>query len=146
MFSCTFIGHRDCPDFIEDELYMQVENLIVNNSVKKFYVGSEGKFDFITYKVLLKLKKKYNIEILVVLAYLDNKKNYYNQSFTVFPEILEKTPRRYAILKRNHYMIDKSQFMICYVDNSFTNAYSFLKYALIKKLKVINLGKYIPPN
>ncbi len=78
----------------------------------------------------------------MVLAYLDDKKKYYNQSFTIFPEILDKTPKKYAIIKRNKFMIDKSQFLICYVNNSFTNAYDFLEYAERKGLKIINLGEY----
>ncbi len=145
VLSCTFIGHRDCPDEIEEKLYETVECLIIKNGVKNFYVGTQGKFDYIVYRVLADLKSKYNIEIYVVLAYLDEKKKYYNEKFTVFPEILETIPKRYAIIKRNKYMINKSQFLVSYVNNSFTNAYIFMKGAIDKNLKIINIGKYNPP-
>ncbi len=39
-------------------------------------------------------------------------------------------------------MIDNSQFMICYINNTFSNTYTFVNYAMKKKKKVINIGEY----
>ena len=146
MFACTFIGHKNCSAEIKNQLYSVIEDLINKNNVDKFYVGTHGNFDFYVYSVLSQLKNKYEIKIVVALAYIDMKPSYYNEDETVFPEILESCPRKFAILKRNKYMIEKSNFLVAYVNNAFSNAYKSLEYAEKRKLKIINLGKYKTPD
>lgn len=95
------------------------------------------------YEALCELEKCYNIEIIVVLAYLNmNKEVYFDMNKTLFPEVLEKTPMKYAISVRNKYMIKNSQYMICGIDNTFSNSYNFVEYALKRDLKIINVGTY----
>ena len=38
-------------------------------------------------------------------------------------------------------MIKNSDFIICYIDHTFSNTYNFVKLAVNKKLHIINLGK-----
>ncbi len=85
---------------------------------------------------------EYNIKVIVVLAYLNSRQTYYDSKKTIFPYILERTPKRYAINKRNEYMIKKSQYIICYVNNTFSNAFTFLNLASKQSLNIINLGEY----
>lgn len=48
---------------------------------------------------------------------------------TVYPDI-ESVPRRFAILKRNKCMVDKSDFLISYVKHDLgSGAYKTLEYA-----------------
>ena len=141
MRSCTFIGHRDCTDEIKSKLYTAIENLIVKEQVKCFYVGTSGNFDRYVYNILIKLQSEYDIRVYVVLAYLKNKDCYYNMSETVFPSVLEKVPMRYAINKRNIFMIEQSQYMVCYLNHTFSNTYKYVKKALSRKLNIINIGE-----
>ncbi len=141
--ACALFGHRDSPESIAKVLYNAIERVIAEEDVKVFYVGTQGSFDRIAYRVLCELENKYSIEIKVVLAYLQTDKNsYYDYKKTVFPDVLENTPRKYAIIKRNNYMIDNSDYIVCYVENSFTNAYTFVKRAIRKNLKIKNIGSY----
>jgi len=144
MLSCTFIGHKDCLDNVSDLLYAEIENLIIKENVRKFYVGTHGNFDRLVYNVLCKLELVYNIEKVVVLAYINQRKEtvYYDIKKSLFPEVLERTPLRLAIYKRNCYMIDNSQFVICYINNTFSNTYTFVNLAINKKKRVINIGEY----
>ena len=108
MKSCTFIGHGECHDGIIPKLLQTVEQLITQRSFDTFYVGTHGNFDRFAYHVLCQLENQYNIKVNVVLAYLTNNHNdFYNSNKTIFPSILENTPPRYAIVKRNNYMLDK---------------------------------------
>lgn len=126
-----------------DKLYRTIEGLIINEKICKFYVGTSGAFDHCVYVVLKQLREKYNIEIIVVLAYLNEKENMkYSPTETVFPSVLEKTPPKFAIIKRNIYMIERSQYMVCYLNYTFSNSYTFVKKAVAKKLNVINIGDF----
>lgn len=140
--ACTFIGHKDCCENIYDDLYIAIEKLIVEDDVLTFYVGTHGSFDKLVYRVLIQLEKKYKIKVIVVLAYMNIRKEniYYDIKKTIFPDVLETTPLRFAINKRNDFMIKNSQYMICYVNNTFSNSYKYIITALKKNLKIINLG------
>lgn len=61
-------------------------------------------------------------------------------SKTEFPYEVEKVPLRFAISKRNEYMIKQSQYLICYINSTFSNSYKFAKMAKKLNLEVINLG------
>ncbi len=143
MLACTFIGHRDFPQSVYEKLYIEIEKLILFKNVNVFYVGTNGMFDDSVYRVLCDLKKKHTIEIRVTLAYLNQKNtDKYLTNETVFPSVLEKTPNRYAISKRNMFMIKKSQYMICYLRHTFSNTYTFVKKAKRNNLTIINIGDY----
>lgn len=143
MNACTFIGHQDCDRSIVPTLYAEIEKLILCENVSTFYVGNNGHFDYYVYQALCELEKSYDMEIIVVLAYLNYKHDaYYSCSKTMFPSVLEKTPLRFAISKRNLYMISNSKFLICYLNQTFTNTYSYVKKALRQKLTIINIGSY----
>ena len=45
MSSCFFIGHRDTPESLRQEVRAAAEGLILQESVTDFYVGSRGSFD-----------------------------------------------------------------------------------------------------
>ena len=141
MVVCTFIGHRETPYEIKEKLCSKIEFLITKCGVDTFFVGTHGNFDRIVYDSLCQLERKYKITTHVVLAYLNEKPDWYDLSKTVFPSQLDNTPRKYAISKRNKYMIEQSNYMICYVDNTQTNAYAFAEKAIKKGLAVFNLGQ-----
>lgn len=145
MRACTFFGHSDCSEVIRPRLMDNIEKLIVREGVSLFYVGTHGGFDRIAYSVLCELEKKYDIKVQVVLAYMHNgnKERYYDIGKSVFPEGQETVPYRYAIIYRNQYMIEKSDFVICFVNDCVTNSHKFVLRAMQKGLKVINIGNYI---
>ena len=144
MYSCCFIGHRDCPNKIKNSLLETLENLIVNKNVKTFYVGTQGKFDQLVYTVLCELEEKYQIQTVVVLAYLSRSvtTEYYDNKKTIFPDELTKTPLRFAIRRRNTVMINNSQYVVTYLNTPFTNTYTNIEEAIKKKKHIINLGEF----
>ncbi len=140
MYSCTFIGHADCDESIKENLYIAIEKLINEYNVTVFYVGTHGNFDYYVYKTLCELEKIYKIEVFVVLSHLTQVPEYIKGAKTVFPDTVAKSPYKYAIIKRNRYMIEKSEFLICYINHTFSNTYNFVKFATGKNKHIINLG------
>ena len=45
-------------------------------------------------------------------------------------------------MKRDDYMINKSEYVICYMNDSFSNTFTNVKEAIKKKKRVINLGEF----
>lgn len=134
----TFCGHSQLeePEKIKVWLKEIIEDLI-KQGAKTFYIGGYGQFDVMAASVLYKMKKQHcNIEIILVLAYPDKKYDASIYDSSIYPP-LENIPRRYAILKRNEYMIDISDIVISYVKYNYGGAYTTLKYARRKNKQII---------
>lgn len=140
---CCFFGHRDTPNGIKTRLTEAVEELISSENVKSFYVGNQGVFDRMVYSVLQEMKEKYpQIKYAVVLAYLPTDKDLKNDHAcnTIYPEGLETVPKRFAISKRNEWMITKSTHCICYVAHNFGGAAKYVERAIKRGLFVKNFS------
>ena len=141
MASCTFFGHRECPDSIKPQLKEVLIDLIINHNVDIFYVGNQGRFDAIVRSVLRELKKEYpQIDYAVVLAYMPGKQNEYDDySDTILPEGIESVHPRYAISWRNNWMLRQSDYVVTYITHSWGGAAQFVEKAKREKKTVINL-------
>ncbi len=112
----TFCGHRQVDDSDKVKLWLSTvcENLILKGG-KTFYLGGYGEFDLMVKHVLVELKKKYpNIEILLIVPYLNHNMDTKGYDGTIYPEI-ENTPPRFAISKRNKYMVEHAEYLVAYV-------------------------------
>lgn len=145
---CCFAGHRKITDDIEiikEKLKKEIISLIENHNVTTFYNGGKGDFDWLCAHTVDDLKKDYPfISSQLVLAYIPKEKNKYAYTLKIFDSMIypkmEKTPPRFAIIKRNQWMINDSNFLIAYVKNHFGGAYKTLQYAEKKKnIKIISL-------
>ena len=144
MKSCCFIGHKICPAEIKSVLIQTIEMLITKHNVHTFYVGTQGGFDKMVYEVLCECEKRYGIQPIVVLAYLNRKAEmiYYDMQKSIFPDELTKVPIRFAIRRRNTFMIDRSEYVVTYLNTPFTNTFGNVEEAVRKKKQIINLGVY----
>ena len=130
--TCTFFGHRDCPDSIKPKLRETLVRLITEEGVDRFLVGNHGSFDALVYSVLCELRNIYpHITVSVVLAYMPTEEiaDKYG-SDTILPEGIEAVPKRYAISWRNKWMIDRSDYVVTYVTRSFGGAAKFAEQAM----------------
>ena len=79
----------------------------------------------------------------MVLAYLPGcKSNVDTEDYsdTIYPEILAKTPYKFAIVKRNMWMTDRADFVVVYVKNPAGCAKKFKDAAEKKNKIVLNLA------
>lgn len=139
---CTFLGHRDTPSSIQPYLLALLRNLIEKEGASRFFVGNQGAFDHMATGILRQLKREYShICFTIVLAYLPTKQktSYVADCDTLFPEELETSPPRFAIDKRNHWLINRADTVITYVVRSGGNAARFKKLAEKRGKRVINL-------
>ena len=143
----TFCGHSNCL-FCDEEkgkLKQLLIKEITKNPTCKFYLGGYGDFDGLCLRTLRELKTYFpNIELLFITPYLD--KNYsklelakYYYDDIIFPPI-ENVPRKFAILKRNEWMVDSADLVIAYVKYSWGGAAKTLEYAKRKKVPIVNVA------
>ena len=137
--TCCFFGHREVIHTIRDKLTAITERLITEDNVTEFYVGHQGQFDNMVYSVLKEIKEKHpEIRYTVVLAYMPDEhiKELYGED-TLFPDGMENVPKKFAISKRNDWMIQQSGVVVCYVHKITGGAAKFKEKAEKKGLKII---------
>lgn len=136
-----FCGHgkyRYTPE-IREELEQKVEQLILDGAAM-FFHGGYGQFDHMAASVVWKLKSKYpHIESVLVLPYLDRAVDASIYDSTTYPP-LERVPLKYAIARRNRWMVDNSDAVVAFVHYSWGGAATTLEYAERKNLKIIQLA------
>ena len=145
MKSCTFFGHRDAPDSIRYDLKQVLIDLIENKDVTVFLVGNNGKFDsmVLTELKLFSTVYKHIMFFVVIHTIPDNKFNVEDigEENILFPDaLLEKTPKRYTIDRRNRWMVNESDYVVTYVYKA-GGARKFKELAERKNKTVINLYK-----
>ena len=139
--TCCFFGHREVTHNIREKLKATIEKLITEDGVTEFYVGHQGQFDSMVYSVLKELKAKYpQIRYTVVLAYLPDEHIWevYGED-TLLPDGMESVPKKFAISKRNDWMIGHSDVAVCYVWKITGGAAKFREKAEKKGLRVVDI-------
>ena len=144
----TFCGHSNClfNDEEKEKLKQILIKEITKNPTCKFYLGGYGDFDSLCLRTLRELKKEFqSIELIFITPYID--KNYsklefakYHYDDVIFPP-LESVPRKFAILKRNEWMVEEADLVIAYVMYSWGGAAKTLEYAKRKKVPIINIAQ-----
>ena len=139
--SCCFFGHRDAMDSIMSKLKEEIIRLIEEHGVNDYYVGNQGGFDSLVLSVMKELTVSYpQIRYSVVLAYLPDEKRTIPETNTIYPEGLERVPKRFCIARRNDWLIEHSRYVICYVAHITGGAAQFMEKARRKNRTVINIA------
>ena len=119
--------------------------MLAENGKVKFLVGNQGKFDLAVQRCLRKMKEKdASIDCETVLAYLpregDTEGTSCNLLPTVYPQGLENVPQRYAICRRNDWMLNCADAVIIYMNRNYGETARIYRKAKYKNLRIINLA------
>lgn len=135
--TCTFFGNRDASGVCAILREILID-LIENRKVDPFLVGNNGRFDHMVIKELTVLQQRYaHIHWSVVLAYMPHQKN--AMFPTIYPEGMEMVPRKYAIARRNEWMIKQADFVVAYTRYTTGGAAKYRALAEKKGKTVIDL-------
>ena len=146
--TCTFFGQRDTPQDAFLPLQGILIDLIENHQADTFYIGNQGNFDNMVRRSLQWLQRKYpHITYAVVLAYRPSKQvggDLKTYSDTIYPAELVGTPPKFAISKRNRWLVEHSDTVITYVHRSHGGAAQYEALARSRNKTVINVAKTLP--
>ena len=140
---CAFFGHRVIGADISSQLEQAVR-IAITNGATTFWVGGYGAFDSYAAGCVRRLKKEYpQISLDLILAYLSIGKHALADAYdsTIYPEGLELVPQRFAISKRNRWIVDNYDMIIAYVRSTYGGAYTALRSAKRKGIHVVNLAE-----
>lgn len=139
---CTFFGHRDAPESVETVLRTKLVELIEWKNADTFLVGNQGAFDRMVIRQLKALRVQYpHIHCAVVLAYMPEGNEKTEELETVFPDRMEYVPRRFAVDRRNRWMLEKADCVLTYVVHSVGGAAKYKRVAEQKGKMVVELAK-----
>ena len=134
----SFVGHREVAD--EPQVHRWLEetvNELILEGADTFYLGGYGRFDRLAHDVVWKAKAQHpQIHSFLMIPYLNRSYDTSRYDGTIYPP-LEQIPQRLAIVKRNEYMVDRSDVVVAYVLYSFGGAAQTLRYAIRRKKRIL---------
>ena len=145
----SFAGHSIIPfgDRIKEAVKEEMRHLIVDGERISCYLGGYGDFDKICACACRELKQEYaDIDVVYVTPYMTEseqakikeKQRCCLYDSVIYPPIEGVAPR-FAILKRNEWMMTNADVIIAYVDHSYGGAYQSFLVAKRRKKKIINI-------
>ena len=143
----SFAGHASLGNSrgVKEAVKEQIRKYAVRESMV-CYLGGYGEFDEICALACQELKKEYNkIEVVYVSPYIGlcgQKAKCGLYDATLYPPI-ENTPPKFAISRRNEWMMAHADLVIAYVIRNYGGAYRSLQAAKRRKKQIINIGRSI---
>lgn len=152
IYTVSFFGHRkiERPSEIEERLDKLLYKLVTQKEYVEFLIGREGEFDLLAASAIKRAVKKYgcgNTSFILVLPYMkaeyrDNKHEYleYYDDIEICSKSAEAHPKS-AIQVRNRSMADRSDLVVCCIQQNSGGAYKTVRYAKNQNCTIINLAE-----
>ena len=148
IYRVAFIGHGEIDDirYVEDAIQEIAKGLLRTYEYVDFYVGRNGDFDISVASAIKRAQKSNdnsNSSLIVVLPYTVKDEYFLEQFYDeIYYPLDHKTHFKEAITKRNRWMIDNADLLICYVEEGrYGGAMTTLKYAQNSRIRIINLAE-----
>ena len=134
----TFCGHGEIAHAETVKKWLrEVLAGLISDGAEIYYLGGYGAFDRLAAAVLREQKQQQqNLQLVLVLPYLNSKMDTAGYDYTIYPP-LESVPPRFAISKRNQWMVAVSDVVVAYVTHGWGGAAKTLEYAKRKHMIVI---------
>ena len=142
----TFCGHGKTTLSEEEEqrLIALLQSILSAHPDTRFYLGDYGAFDGACNHILTELQKEYpRLKRIFVTPYispeygrLKTAKERYDESIYPFEK---RVMPKYAIAKRNEWMVDHADVLIAYVRWNWGGAYHTLDYAKRHNKTIVNI-------
>lgn len=142
---CAFFGHRNLllSSDIKEKIEREIRRLIEEEHVTEFWVCRQGNFDLFVHHCVRTLKLEYFpfITIYEICAYHPTENFSSSSLFTaILPEEVSLTFSKFAVLKRNDYIIKNADIFVCYVDTTYGGAFKAMEKAKKAGKRIINLA------
>lgn len=136
----TFCGHKDIADASKVRTILdEILRGLVAEGADRFLLGGYGGFDSLVAHAVQNLKQQYpEIRSTLVIPYLNREYNTELYDNTTYPP-LEDVPMKFAISRRNEWMVDQADVVVAYVTHGWGGAAATLQYAERKNKRIIRV-------
>ena len=145
----TFFGHSDFSKAHEyEQTVLRVFEERIGDASAELYFDGYGAFDAFAYhcgKIYQKTHR--NVSLIFVTPYMTEsyqKTHLFYQKARydaiIYPT-LENVPLKFAISKRNRWMVECADLVITYITHSYGGAYQAYKFAKARQKELLNLSK-----
>lgn len=150
-YTVAFFGHRDFYAHYqcEKKLMPILKELLNTKEYVDFLVGRNGEFDIFASSCVKRAKNELwdcNSSLVLVLPYptaeFRNNEKYFEDFYDEIQVCEKSSVAHYksAIQIRNKDMVDRADFIICYIEHNKGGAYQTMKYAIKSGKRIINLA------
>lgn len=146
--ACAVSGHRNLNyENVADKTEQAFLSLI-EEGYDTFLVGMAVGFDFLCFKILEKLREYKDIKIIACipcpgqpLKYSEPQKREYERMLSVADDkiVLSENYTPYCMLKRNAFMVDNSDCLLCFMRKDKGGTYYTYNYAKRKNRRIIEI-------
>lgn len=138
----TFCGHAKISDRDAVQAWLsEVTQALIAQGATTFYLGGYGAFDELAAWVLRRQKQTHpDMKLILVRPYLRRNMEDFGYDDCIYPP-LGSVPPRFAIPKRNQWMVQQSNVVVAYVLHDWGGAAATLRYARQKKKIILS---YVP--
>ena len=141
MKTCCGFGHRENGHY-QSDMFNTAIDYAVSKGCTEFLCGGMGAFDSCFVGAVALAKKRYpekDLKLYLVIPYftkeLERNQNFYYAMYDeiIYPDCVDGAHPKGAVMKRNRWMVDKSDVIISNVHYSFGGAYQTIRYAEKKR-------------
>ena len=135
----AFCGHRRMDNKKETERWLvKTCGQLIAEGADTFYLGGYGEFDALAAQIARKLRTNHGgLKVVLVIPYLNRNADTAGYNEIVYPP-LEAVPLRFAISRRNEWMVEQADVVVSYVTHDWGGAYKTMEYARKKHKRIIN--------
>ena len=142
MKTCFLFGHRDAPEALLPAIEAAMLECVDARGVEEFVVGRYGGFDALAARAGCAVKRKRpGVVLTLLLPYLPAAPEALPPGFdgSLFPDGLERAPRRFAISRANRWMLGRCDCAVAYAVHP-GNAAELLRRAEGRKIHIVRLA------
>ncbi|MGI5884863.1 MAG: hypothetical protein ACOX83_07865 [Candidatus Spyradocola sp.] len=144
MRTVAFFGHRVVSDPEQAAAWLErVVAALYGRGARQFFLGGYGAFDALAARAVLAERGRHpDVSAVLVKPYLLGGPAPFPGMETLYPP-LEGVPPRYAIARRNQWMVENADVVVVYVQRGFGGAAAALRFARQRRKEILS---FFPKN
>lgn len=146
-YRIAMFGHRNFYAYrqLDNTLYPLLKELFRTKPFVEIYIGRDGEFDLYAASIVKHVQEEMgreNSELNLVLPYTKKDMEYYEKYYDRVCVPINAHPK-VAIPRRNEWMVEQADLVLCYIERESGGAYKAVQYAKKLGKEIINLTEGI---
>ena len=144
VYRISLFGHRsfDAHREVENKIFAELRKILQNTEQVEVYIGRNGEFDVFAASVIKRFQKSVGSEICtmtLVLPYTVRDICHYEKYYDSILIPIKEHPKA-AIDARNKWMVENTDGVLVYVENTYGGAFRAMNYAKRLNKDIINMA------